>query len=176
MTPSASTDAHHEQAPTVASFALLTVSDTRTEATDTTGARMRALVLAAGHAVHATAIVPDEPHLVRDRVAAWAAEPGCEVIVASGGTGLSARDRTVEAVDALFETRIEGFGEIFRMLSFAEVGSAAILSRARAGVIRGRPVFLLPGSGHAVELAMTRIVLPEIGHVLFELRRHGLRS
>jgi len=156
-------------------FALLTVSDTRREDTDTSGTAMRELVEAAGHRVHATAIVPDEPARVRACVLAWAAEDGCDAIVTSGGTGLSARDRTVEAIAGAFEARIEGFGELFRMLSFREIGSAAILTRATAGVISGRPVFLLPGSPHAVRLALGSLVIPEIGHVLFELRRQGSR-
>ena len=175
MDRSPSTEEHRRESPKSAAFGLLTVSDTRTEETDSSGALMRELVLQAGHTVRATAIVPDEPDAVAARIAAWAADPGCDAIVTSGGTGLSARDRTVEAAAALFTTRIEGFGELFRMLSYQEVGSAALLSRAAAGVVGGRPVFLLPGSSHAVRLAMTRLVLPEIGHVLRELRRHGPR-
>ena len=172
---SPTTEAHRSQGGGSFGFALLTVSDTRREDTDTAGAAMRELVRAAGHRVHATAIVPDEPARVRERVLGWAAEDGCDAIVTSGGTGLSARDRTVEAIVGAFDARIEGFGELFRMLSFREIGSAAILTRATAGVISGRPVFLLPGSPHAVRLALASLVLPEIGHVLFELRRQGGR-
>ena len=152
-------------------FALLTISDTRTPADDLSGATMRDLVTGAGHAVFDAAIVPDEPAEVRERVLAWVADPRCDAVVASGGTGLSPRDRTLEAVGELFEPRIDGFGELFRMLSFSEIGSRAMLSRAAAGVVRGTPVFLLPGSPKAVGLAMSRLVLPEIGHVLGELRR-----
>jgi molybdenum cofactor biosynthesis protein B len=172
---SPTTESHRAEAGGAFGFALLTVSDTRTPSTDTSGAAMRELVEAAGHRVHATAIVRDEPERVRAVVLAWAAEPGCDVILTSGGTGLSARDRTVEALVASFDARIEGFGELFRMLSYREIGSAAILSRATAGVIGGRPVFLLPGSPHAVRLALSSLVLPEIGHVLRELRRQGPR-
>jgi molybdenum cofactor biosynthesis protein B len=103
-------------------------------------------------------------------------DPACHVIVSSGGTGLSARDRTVEAISDLFDVRIDGFGELFRLLSFEKIGSAAMLSRATAGVVRGTPVFLLPGSPEAVTLALTRLVLPEIAHVVGELRRHGTRA
>jgi molybdenum cofactor biosynthesis protein B len=152
-------------------FGLLTVSDTRVHGDDESGRVMRELVAAAGHRVHQTAIVPDEPATVRDRVTAWAVDPSCDVIVSSGGTGLSARDHTVEAVDAIFDIRIDGFGELFRLLSFEEIGSAAMLSRATAGVVHGTPVFLLPGSPKAVTLALTRLVLPEIRHVVGELRR-----
>jgi len=153
----------------------LTVSDTRTRKDDVSGRVMREHVSAAGHRVHAEAIVPDEPDAVRDHVLAWALDPACDAVVASGGTGLSARDQTVEAVSGLFDVSIDGFGEMFRWLSFAEIGSRAMLSRAAAGVVRGTPVFLLPGSPAAVTLALSRLVLPEIAHVLGELRRHGAR-
>ena len=152
-------------------FGLLTVSDTRKPTDDVSGGVMRELVGAAGHRVHQTALVPDAPPAVRDQVMAWALDRACDVVVSSGGTGLSARDHTVEAVASLFDVRIDGFGELFRLLSFEEIGSAAMLSRAAAGVIRGTPVFLLPGSPKAVSLAMTRLVLPEIGHIVGELRR-----
>jgi molybdenum cofactor biosynthesis protein B len=152
-------------------FGLLTISDTRGSADDVSGTVLRELVLGAGHRVHRTRIVPDDKAAVRDLVLQWALDPACDVIVATGGTGLSARDRTVEAVAALFDVKIDGFGELFRMLSFEEIGSAAMLSRAQAGVLRGKPVFLLPGSPAAVRLALTRLVLPEIGHVVGELRR-----
>lgn len=156
-------------------FGLLTVSDTRSAGSDVSGRTMAELVAAAGHRVHAADLVPDDPAAVRDRVLAWALDAACDVVVSSGGTGLSARDRTVEAVSGLFEVRIDGFGELFRMLSFEEVGAAAMLSRATAGVVRGTPVFLLPGSPKAVALGMTRLVLPQIPHVLRELRRQGPR-
>ena len=152
-------------------FGLLTVSDTRDSGDDLSGRVMRELVAAAGHRVHQTAIVPDDPTAVRDQVLAWALDPSCDVVVSSGGTGLSARDHTVEAVAALFDVNIDGFGELFRLLSFEEIGSAAMLSRAAAGVLRGTPVFLLPGSPNAVTLALTRLVIPEIAHVVSELRR-----
>jgi molybdenum cofactor biosynthesis protein B len=152
-------------------FGLLTVSDTRVSGDDVSGRLMRELVASAGHRVHTTAIVPDDPAAVRDRIVAWALDPSCDVIVSSGGTGLSARDRTIEAVGAVFTIRIDGFGELFRMLSFEEIGSAAMLSRAAAGVVRDTPVFLLPGSPKAVTLALTRLVLPEIRHIVGELRR-----
>jgi len=152
-------------------FGLLTVSDSRGSDDDVSGSVMRRLVAASGHRVHHTAIVPDDPPAVRDQVLAWALDPSCDVVVSSGGTGLSARDHTVEAVAALFDVNIDGFGELFRLLSFEEIGSAAMLSRAAAGVVRGTPVFLLPGSPNAVTLALTRLVLPEIAHVVGELRK-----
>jgi len=154
-------------------FGLLTVSDTRTPGDDRSGAILRALVTAAGHGVHASAIIPDDPDRVREQVLAWAMDGSCDVVVSSGGTGLSARDRTVEAVAGLFEVRVDGFGELFRMLSFQEIGSAAMLSRATAGVVRGTPVFVLPGAPDAVTLGLTRLVLPEIGHMIGQLRRRS---
>ena len=157
-------------------FALLTVSDTRGSANDVSGRVLRDLVKAAGHGVHASSIVPDEPLVVRERVLTWANDPSCDVIVSTGGTGLSARDHTVEAVATLFDVRIDGFGELFRLLSFEQIGSAAMLSRATAGVVCLTPVFLLPGSPNAVTLALTRLVLPEIAHVVGELKRHGPRA
>lgn len=154
-------------------FGLLTVSDTRQSDDDVSGRLMRELVSASGHGVFAAAIVPDEPPAVKEQVLTWALDTACDVIVSSGGTGLSARDRTVEAVSELFDVRIDGFGELFRVLSFEAIGSRAMLSHATAGVVRGTPVFLLPGSPAAVTLALTRLVLPEIAHVVGELRRHG---
>lgn len=156
-------------------FGLLTVSDTRNSADDVSGSLMRTLVSESSHRVWANAIVPDDSPTVREKVLTWALDPACDVILAAGGTGLSARDRTVEAVSDLFDVRIDGFGELFRLLSFEKIGSRAMLSRAAAGVVRGTPVFLLPGSPEAVALALTRLVLPEIAHVVGELRRHGPR-
>ena len=166
---------HGPSIPSVA-FGLLTVSDTRRSDDDVSGRVLREQVSSAGHTVFAAAIVPDEPEAVLERVLDWSLDPACDAILASGGTGLSARDRTVEAVSASFEVTIEGFGELFRALSFQEIGSRAMLSRATAGVVNGTPVFLLPGSPDAVSLALTRLVLPEIRHVVGELRRHGRRT
>jgi molybdopterin adenylyltransferase len=167
---------HRAEGAGAASFGLLTVSDSRSAAEDVSGRTMRALVESAGHTVRGTAIVADEPREVVERVLGWVADEACDVVVTSGGTGLSARDRTVEAVSGLFDLSIAGFGELFRVLSYAEIGPAAMLTRAEAGVVRGTPVFLLPGSPKAVSLAMERLVLPEIGHLLRELRRQGPRS
>jgi len=117
-------------------------------------------------------IVRDEPELVREALAA-AAAAGAEAIIVNGGTGISGRDRTYEAVAGLLEKRLDGFGELFRMLSFQEIGSAAMLSRAVAGAWQGRAVFSVPGSTAAVRLAWDRLIGPELGHVAFELARHA---
>jgi len=117
----------------------------------------------------ARAIVPDEPARVRERVSLWLERKDVQLVLVCGGTGVSARDRTPEALSELFETQLTGFGELFRMLSYDQVASRSMLSRATAGIASGKPVFLMPGSTKAVELALTRLILPEIPHLLAEL-------
>lgn len=129
------------------------------------------MIEAAGHAVLAYAVVPDEPTAIRRQVEGWLALDGCDGVIVSGGTGIAARDRTVEALSDLFERRLDGFGELFRWLSYGEIGSAAMLSRAVGGVAGGRLLFLLPGSTPAVTLGLERLILPELGHLLTELRK-----
>ncbi len=150
------------------SCAVITVSDTRTEADDTSGARSRALLNQAGHRVDSYRIVKDEPHLIRQAIAALPVS--VEAVVVNGGTGLARRDTTFEAIERLLDKQISGFGELFRMLSYEEIGAAAMLSRAIAGVAGDRAVFSIPGSTKAVELAMTKLILPEIGHIVGLLR------
>jgi molybdenum cofactor biosynthesis protein B len=151
-------------------FAILTVSDTRNASTDRGGPLVAELATAAGHAVVARAIVADEPESIRAGVREFLRQAAVDVVVTTGGTGLAPRDLTPEALTGLFERPLEGFGELFRMLSFAEIGAAAMLSRATAGIIDGRLVFLLPGSPGAVRLAMERLILPEVAHLLMHLR------
>ncbi len=150
--------------------AIMTVSDTRTEKTDKTGPLIRELLEGAGHQVSSYQIIPDEPDRVRRCVGALCDEAACHAVLISGGTGLAPRDSTYEAVVALLEKRLDGFGELFRSLSFAEIGSAAMLSRAVAGVCRATAVFSLPGSTGAVRLAMDKLILPELGHLSALLR------
>ena len=150
---------------------VVTASDTRGEAEDASGAWLKGAVAAAGHQLAGYRIVRDEPDEVRAALAA-AAAAGAEAIVVNGGTGISGRDRTYEAVSGLLEKRIDGFGELFRMLSFPEIGAASMLSRAVAGVWQGRAVFSVPGSTSAVRLAWDRLIGPELGHVVFELGKH----
>ena len=145
--------------------AVLTISDTRTEATDTSGAAIVALLGQAGHQVTARALVKDEPADVTAFVAAQL-EGEAQVVITTGGTGITSRDSTYEALDEMLEKRLDGFGELFRMLSYADIGSAAMMSRACAGLARGRVVIALPGSEGAVRLAMTTLVLPELGHLV----------
>jgi len=152
-------------------MAVLTVSDTRTADTDRSGPSTRKLLEEAGHRTFAYRILPDDPDRVREQLRSWLGEDGCDGVIVNGGTGISARDSTFEAVSALLDKRLDGFGELFRVLSYEEIGSAAMLSRAIAGVADGKPVFSLPGSTAAVELAMKSLILPELTHLLSELRK-----
>ncbi|HET7617037.1 MAG TPA: molybdenum cofactor biosynthesis protein B [Vicinamibacterales bacterium] len=152
---------------------VLTISDTRTEETDTSGRAIAELLASAGHVVDAREIVRDDPQRVREIVAAVAARTtkAVDAIVTTGGTGVTARDSTFEALDALLDKRLDGFGELFRMLSYEQVGAAAMLSRAGAGTIGRTAIFMLPGSEAAVRLAMTDLILPVLRHLTGELHR-----
>jgi molybdopterin adenylyltransferase len=162
---------HKSHAPvSVACFAL-TVSDTRTDANDTGGRAIRELLEAAGHTVTGHAIVTDEPSQVTAIVRERLNDPATRVIITTGGTGISARDTTFEAITSLFEKRLDGFGELFRMISFNEIGSAAMMSRATAGTVGGKAIFVLPGSPAAVRLAMERLIVPELGHIVQQLSK-----
>jgi molybdenum cofactor biosynthesis protein B len=170
MPPMPPNDHQAQEVPCV-DCAIITVSDTRTPDTDTSGTLIRELLMKSGHRVIGYEIVPDEPSRVRERVAALCAGGACQAVILTGGTGLAPRDTTYEAVASLLEKRIDGFGELFRMLSFQEIGAAAMLSRAVAGVCRGTVVFSLPGSTAAVHLAMERFILPQLGHIVWLLKR-----
>jgi molybdenum cofactor biosynthesis protein B len=162
---------HKKHGPASVACFVLTVSDTRTPDTDTSGRAIRDLLAAAGHAVSGDAIVRDEPVQVRDQVLARCRDEATQVIITTGGTGITSRDGTYEAVDGLLEKRLHGFGELFRMLSFQEIGSAAMMSRATAGTVQGKVIFVLPGSENAVRLAMTRLIIPELAHVVQQVRK-----
>ena len=157
---------HKAHAPASVGCYIVTVSDTRTLETDTGGRAVADMLVAAGHRVVGSTMVKDDPALVRAAVERQLATPGVEVIITTGGTGITSRDSTYEAVTALFEKTLDGFGELFRMLSFQQIGSAAMLSRACAGLAAGRIVVSLPGSEAAVRLAMERLVVPELGHLV----------
>jgi molybdenum cofactor biosynthesis protein B len=161
---------HKRQAPRepVGCF-VLTVSDTRTDDTDTSGRAIRTLLAEAGHRTTGQAIVRDDPADVRRQIEQAIADPATQVVITTGGTGITSRDGTFEAVDALLDKRLDGFGELFRTLSFQDIGSAAMMSRATAGTIGRTAIFVLPGSEGAVRLAMTRLIVPEIGHVVQQL-------
>jgi molybdenum cofactor biosynthesis protein B len=150
---------------------VLTVSDTRAMDSDTSGRAICALLVAAGHVVTGHTIVRDEPAQVTARVREALADGSTQVVITTGGTGITSRDGTFEAIDALLDKRLEGFGELFRMLSFSEIGAAAMMSRATAGTSSRKAIFVLPGSEHAVRLGMTRLIIPELGHVVQQLNK-----
>jgi molybdenum cofactor biosynthesis protein B len=164
---------HHEhkhEAPRRVRLAVVTASDTRGEAEDESGRFLREAAAAAGHELAFYRVVKDDPALLRAALEA-AAAAGAEAVVVNGGTGIAQRDRTYEAVAGLLDKRLDGFGELFRMLSYGEIGSAAMMSRAVAGTWGGRVVFSVPGSLAAVRLAWERLIAPEVGHALRELRK-----
>jgi molybdenum cofactor biosynthesis protein B len=162
---------HRAAGPASVGCYVLTVSDTRTPETDTSGRAIRELLEQAGHTVTGSDIVSDEPADVVARVRAQLANPSTRAIITTGGTGITLRDGTFEAIDGLLEKRLTGFGELFRMLSYPEIGAAAMMSRATAGTIGRRAIFALPGSEAAVRLAMTRLIVPELAHVVQQLDR-----
>jgi molybdenum cofactor biosynthesis protein B len=159
---------HRAAAPAAVPAVVITVSDTRTLETDSGGALVAELLRGAGHPVVSHEIVRDEPPAIRAALEKALTREDARAVVLTGGTGVSPRDVTPEAVEPLLERVVPGFGELFRMLSFQEIGSAALLSRALAGLARGRVVFVLPGSRGAVRLALERLILPELGHLAGE--------
>ncbi len=162
-------DLHRADAPASVRCVVLTISDTRTEATDTSGAAIADALTAAGHVIAGRRLLRDDPEPVAEAVRS--ATVTADVIITTGGTGITARDSTYEAISRLLDKRLDGFGELFRMLSYQEIGAAAMLSRACAGTIRRTAVFSLPGSEKAVRLAMSKLILPEIGHIVREMKR-----
>ncbi len=163
---------HREAAPESVRVAVLTISDTRTRETDTGGDVVEETMLEAGHEVVAREIVRDEATSIRTTLVDLLARPDVDAVVTTGGTGISARDTTYEVVERMVEKRLDGFGELFRMLSYEEIGAAAILSRALAGAVGTKLVASLPGSRNAVRLGMEKLLVPEVAHIVFELRKH----
>jgi molybdenum cofactor biosynthesis protein B len=150
---------------------VITCSDTRTPDTDTSGQLIQKLLKEQGHAIAAYHLVKDEPAQIKARITEATANDQVQAIIINGGTGISRRDSTFEAVDAMLEKRLDGFGEVFRYLTYQEIGSPAIMSRATAGIIKGRVLFSTPGSENAVRLAMEKLILPELGHLVKELTK-----
>jgi len=164
--------AHHKGlSPPAGSLrvALVTASDSRTPDTNEGGRVLRRLIEEAGFTVASEVLLVEEPATLRDTVVRLAGDS--DAVIVTGGTGIGPRDRTPDAVGAMFERRLPGFGELFRMLSFQDIGAAAMLSRADAGVVGRALVFLLPGSPAAVELAVRRLIAPELAHAVGQLRR-----
>lgn len=164
-------DQHRAEAPQMVRCAVITVSDTRTAQTDTGGQSIVELLTAAGHQVVDRQIIPDEPEPMRTLLTSLRDRADVDAVLMTGGTGIGSRDQTFETVAGLLDKRLPGYGELFRMLSYEQIGAAAMLSRAVGGLI-GRTVLLtMPGSRAAVRLAMQKLILPELGHLLREARR-----
>jgi molybdenum cofactor biosynthesis protein B len=151
--------------------AIVTVSDTRTPETDTNGLYLRSTFEGLGHVVAGYRIVKDEPDQVIAVLAEMIALPGVQLVLFNGGTGIAPRDTTFDALSRLLEKTLPGFGELFRMLSYQEVGAAAMLSRAVAGTYRGKLIISTPGSPNAVKLALQKLILPELNHLAWEIAR-----
>jgi len=160
---------HRAHAPASVKCAVITCSDSRTKETDESGRLIRDLLQKAGHTVLFYAVVRDEPKAIADAVeeASWT----CEAILTNGGTGISRRDVTIPTLAPLLERVLPGFGELFRALSYQEIGSAAMLSGALAGVYHGRLLFCLPGSPEGCRLALEKLILPELGHIIGVMSR-----
>lgn len=167
-----SSDREHKRlAPTTVNCFIVTVSDTRTDATDASGRAIADLLIAAGHRVAGRVIVKDDAGLVKMTIERQLASGGVDVVITTGGTGITSRDTTFEAVSALLEKRLDGFGELFRMLSYEQIGAAAMMTRATAGLAAGCIVAALPGSEAAVRLAMEKLLIPELGHLVQQARK-----
>ncbi len=161
---------HKAQGPRSVRCAIVTVSDTRTDATDTSGRAIAALLTAAGHTVVTRVIVKDDAAQVKGVVERQIISD-VDAIITTGGTGITSRDNTFEAIDGLLEKRLDGFGELFRMLSYQDIGAAAMMSRATAGLSAGKILIALPGSEGAVRLALEKLVIPELGHLVQQARK-----
>ena len=169
---SESVERHRESAPETVRVAVLTISDTRTRETDTGGDTAEQILRQAGQEIVARQIVRDEASGIRANLVDLLANPEVDAVITTGGTGISGRDTTYEVVERMIEKRLDGFGEIFRMLSYEEIGAAAIMSRAIAGAVGTKLVASLPGSRNAVRLAVEKLLVPELSHIVFELRKH----
>ena len=157
---------HRREGPASVGCAVITVSDTRDRESDRSGKLIEDRLKESGHEVVHYAIVRDSPRQIEGELAILAEKSSCQAIILNGGTGIAARDTTYDALVGLLDKRLEGFGEIFRYLSYQEIGSAAIMSRALAGTYRGRILISLPGSTAAVKLAMDKLILPELSHMV----------
>lgn len=149
--------------------AAITVSDTRSQDTDKSGQLIQQLLKDAGHAVEAYAIVKDDPEQIRSQMKSFAQRSDLEAVIFNGGTGIAPRDTTYDAIEGLLEKTLPGFGELFRWLSYQDIGSRAIASRAIAGIYQGKLIFSVPGSSNAVSLAMQKLILPELNHLVSQL-------
>jgi molybdenum cofactor biosynthesis protein B len=171
-----STKEHKAEAPKHVGCMVVTVSDTRNKETDKSGQLMKQLLEEQGHSIPLYEIVPDEPEQILQSIRKGLDHQEIDAILLNGGTGIAMRDTTYETVSSILDKEMPGFGEIFRYLSYSEdIGSAAILSRAVAGAVQGKAIFSTPGSSGAVKLAMTKIIVPELGHVVRELKKDRIK-
>jgi molybdenum cofactor biosynthesis protein B len=173
---SESVEKHREASPGQVRVAVLTISDTRTPETDTGGNAIVELMEEAGHEIPRREIVKDDAPRIEVILQELLSDANVDAVITTGGTGISARDTTYEVVSHVIDKKLDGFGEVFRMLSYEEIGAAAILSRALAGAAGSKFVACLPGSTNAVRLATEKLLVPEISHVVFELRKHRLEA
>jgi molybdenum cofactor biosynthesis protein B len=155
----------------VARCAVVTLSDTRTPATDTSGQLIQKLLADAGHQVAAYHVIKDDPTGLESLLLELASNAEIDALLTNGGTGIANRDQTIGVIEKMIDQPLPGFGELFRMLSWQQIGAGAMLSRAAGGITRGKPIFAMPGSSKAVELAMTQLILPQLRHILHELRK-----
>ena len=155
----------------VARCAVITLSDTRTPETDTSGQLIQKLLTDAGHNVTEYRLIKDDRATLASLLLELATDPDIDALLTNGGTGIASRDQTIHVVEKMIDQPLPGFGELFRMLSWQQVGAGAMLSRATAGITRGKPIFAMPGSSKAVELAMRQLILPQLRHILHELRK-----
>ena len=169
--PSSTPREHKAHAPKAIGCFVLTISDSKTAETDTSGAAIRELLTAAGHPVIGSAIVRDEPDAVCRVIRDACTHDDIQAVILTGGTGITSRDSTFEAVEGLLDKRLPGFGELFRMLSYEEIGPAAMLSRAQMGIHQRRIVVSLPGSPNACRLALEKLLVPELSHLVREVSR-----
>jgi molybdenum cofactor biosynthesis protein B len=167
------TEHQADAAPIIARVAVITLSDTRTESTDTSGQIIRRLLTEAGHTVSHYKLIPDEPATLDALLHRLFTDIEIDAILTNGGTGISQRDQTIDVIERLLDKPLPGYGELLRMLSWEQIGSGAMLSRACGGVAQGKLLFAMPGSSKAVELAMSRLIIPELKHLLRELRKPG---
>jgi len=171
QSPSLSVNEHRAAAREQVRCAVLTLSDTRTQEMDASGAFIRQALDWADFDVVDYQVKPDDPDTIRTLLSSWAERDDIDAILTNGGTGIARRDSTYDAITGLLDKRLDGFGELFRMLSYEQIGSGAMLSRATGGIAKSKLIFALPGSTKAVELALTKLILPEIQHLVFELRK-----
>ena len=153
-------------------FAVITLSDTRTDATDISGKSIKYMLTEAGHKVPYYRVLKEDRVKIKTALQDCLADPEVNVIITNGGTGIASRDSTIEVLSSVLEKQLDGFGELFRMLSYQEIGPAAMMSRAVGGIAKNRVLFAIPGSTNAVRLAMEKLILPQAGHVYWELNKH----